>query len=205
MSNYTSFYTAEKIFTEFDGFPRVIDTAHPDFQQARELAILIFTKLQPIRNEFIKACFGKPYKNVPSETLSFPDLFMKQELRKANFLLQELRSLIDTSFDLGLLYHLFCNQFPTRSNLNRVDFNKLFAQWAPKSLVADVLSRDYDEGNKQFPSTIQRVFFEVRIEPFLKKQLKLGFWTRGKTRSWFRNVFFAGVRLGLLYDLQTKE
>ncbi len=200
-----AFTQALRCFEEFLARPAAIDVAQVDYHRARDLAAAVFDKLQPIRAQFVSACLGRPYNDVPSETLSFPDRFLGRHRALSPQQLQELRALVESSFDLGLLYHLMFNQFPTRPHSERVDLDTLFLQWAPESLVADVLSRDYDRGNSSIPSTVQRAFAKLRVEPFLKGQLAFGFWARAKANSWFRNTFFAGVRLGLFYDLATKE
>jgi hypothetical protein len=135
--------------------------------------------------------------------LVFWDRFLRDKPQSAEEV-RHLRSLVETSFDLGLLYHLILNNFPTRTQAHGVNLDTLFERWAPESIAADSLSRAYDRGNQGIPSSLQKAFAERQVEPFLKNTLRIGFWRRAKALSWFRNAFFAGTRLGLHLDLATK-
>ena len=94
---------------------------------------------------------------------------------------------------------------PTRTEDDRVDLEDLFQRLAVDSLAADALGGDYDRGQGGRPSSIAEAWYKQHVESALKRDLRLGLWQRTKAKSWFRNVFWAGLRLGLLYDLSTIE
>ncbi|MBM3118801.1 MAG: hypothetical protein FJ006_04490 [Chloroflexi bacterium] len=110
--------------------------------------------------------------------------------------------LADTFF-LGLVCHLFLNKFPTRDNVDRVDTQALVNAWIPESLVADAIMKAYNKDLNMLPLRIFEFHYRTKIEPVLNKQLKMGFWSRAKCRSYFRNLFFSGARFCMLFDLAT--
>ena len=86
--------------------PTGIDAeTNPGYQGARDLAMRIYSKLEPIREKFIDACLGTPYPNIPSQSISFPDRFLKGSYEATQ--IEGLRELVEQSLNLGLLFHLF--------------------------------------------------------------------------------------------------
>jgi len=191
----------EQLITKFIAIPLQIDMTRVDYQEAVALAEIVYSKISPIRERFIEACLGNPYKNINSYSLSFPDRFLKQPIKFDNAKATELRQLIEDSFDLGLFFHLICQQFPSRNTINDVNIEELFLSWAPDSIIADSLSRNYNSGNGGMPSKVEKSYFNSEVELILKQSFNIGFWKRSMARSWFKNTYFAGIHLGLMYDL----
>ena len=112
--------------------------------------------------------------------------------------------IIENTFLMGLMCHLFLNAFPTRDNTKQVNMDTLVRTWGPKTLVADEMMKTYNKDLNELPLRVFESYFISRIEPTLKKQLRLGFWNLGKCHSYFRNLFFSGTLLGMEFDLMTK-
>ena len=190
----------EDLFVQAAG----IDTADESYRRACQLAADVFQKVSPIRKRFVDACLGTPYESIPSASLSFPDRFLRKNFSRDSRVGVTLRALIEEVFDLGLMYHLIYKTFPTRDQLETVEVEALFERWAPESLVADFEYREYDRDQKRLPSKIHKICFLRKVEPILKVQLQMGYWRRMMAASFFRNAFFAGAHLGLMYDLSIK-
>ena len=67
-----------------------------------------------------------------------------------------------------------------------------------KAMIANVILRDYGT------ILIYRTHFQYVLEPFLKRELRIGWWKRGfACSSYFNNLFMAGMLMGMMHDLPT--
>lgn len=117
--------------------------------------------------------------------------------------LQRLDEAIRSTFHLGLATHLTLQIYPTRKHVDRVDGDDLLKEFAPEALVATQHMSRYDSENNGIPRSIYERHFGEDVEPFLKEELRLGFWKMGKADANFTHLFFSGALLGLQFDLRT--
>jgi len=136
-------------------------------------------------------CFPVRYLNQPS-TAAMPD--------GPGVVIEDI---IEETFFLGLMCHLGLTKFPTRSDVQIVDMDALFDKWILSTLISDTKMRTYDKEYGRVPSHLFESLYRSNIEPVLKEQFGFGFWKRGKSRTFFRNLFFAGACLGMHCDLMT--
>jgi len=140
------------------------------------------------------------------EGLCFPKRFLKKP--SSDHLPHDLKTLIDSSiektFYLGLFNHLITTNFPTRSEFATVDVEKLFYQWSLQALVADSIMKEYSK-HSRLTLPLFESHYQSNIEPILKSQFKMKFWTLGKCKPFFKNLFFAGALLGKQFDSMTYE
>lgn len=112
--------------------------------------------------------------------------------------------LVTGTFFLGLATHFVLQVADTRPETHRVDPEALLGQFLMPSLTAHTVEGTYDKMNSGLPSAILGHHVASTIRPPLKEVLRLGFWAEGKALSNFKNLFWAGVCLGLLWDTATK-
>jgi hypothetical protein len=84
-----------------------------------------------------------------------------------------------------------------------VDFNSHIPKWLRDAVIADIKlkgwAKEYGEAEKTF-----RHLYDIEVEPVLKSVFKVGLLKSGVYRSYFRNIFYAGVLLALSIDLATQ-
>jgi len=117
---------------------------------------------------------------------------------------EEVRTQLLTCFVYGLLTHLSLKTFPTRDRIERVDIEILWKDYFPKSLLPRRLLSTYDHDCNSLPSAIFDYYFRTCVEPLLRNGLGLSWWKLVRSRSYFLDLFFAGVLLGPMYDLKTR-
>ena len=137
--------------------------------------------------------------------MCFPRRFLKQTSTAA--LPDALRVTIDTiieqTFFLGLMCHLFLAEYPTRADVEQVNMETLFHKWVPQALVADRHLKGYGRHLNELPTRAFESYYNRTIQPALKGQFRLGFWNRTRCESYFNNLFSSGVVLGMYFDLMT--
>lgn len=96
-------------------------------------------------------------------------------------------------------------RFPTRENYQNVDYDGLFDEWVPKSMIADIQMKEYDEQNGKLPSAVFKRFYEDnKFDNTFKTVFNVGYFKRGRVYSFMRNIFFSGAMFAMIYDLKTK-
>ncbi|QEX16146.1 hypothetical protein FRZ44_14380 [Hypericibacter terrae] len=138
--------------------------------------------------------------------LSFPRRFLRASSLKMLPGATQTASnkLIRQHFYLGLISHFLLRTFPTRSETGRVDVAALLAEWFPSSLVANELMRQYSKDANDLPLRIFEWHFERDTKLVVRGVFGFGFWRTAKAKSFFRNMYFAGARLGMMFDLATR-
>jgi hypothetical protein len=63
---------------------------------------------------------------------------------------------------------------------------------------------EYSEAANNLPARIFDWYFDEHARSILRESFGLGFWRLGKARSFFKNLYFAGARLGMQFDLATR-
>jgi hypothetical protein len=143
---------------------------------------------------------------VPGIEVNFPARLWKGKGRSALDANQAavFDDLVTETFFLGLATHFVLQIADTRPETHRVDPETLLGQFLMPSLAAHTVEGTYDRMNGGIPSAILGHHVASTIRPHLKKVLRLGFWAGGKALSNFKNLFWAGVLLGMLWDTATK-
>lgn len=183
-----------------------------EYHSLRRTAGFAFTRLVPQMEVFLDvvrgvrdgARIGHPGIE---RALCFPGRFLRSQ-STANLpaaLKITMDEIIDNVFFLGLLCHFSLHTFPTRGDVHRVALERLFEAWLPESLIADRTMKTYSTSANRLPDRLFESYFVKHIKPTLKTQFKLGFWSLSKSHSFFRNLFFAGARLGMHFDMMTRD
>jgi len=183
-----------------------------EYQDAIGLAKSVYERVEPLCEAFLNVVKGLDDGSTLSivdyyKVMNFPRRFLK--LPSITSLPQSQRVMLEPTLEeaflLGFLFHFTTYKFPSRNQLDRVNTDKLLQSWALETLVADNKMKQYNKELSKIPEACFESFYETQIQPKLKEVLKLGFWTRSKCYSFLHNLFFAGVLLGMRWDLCTKE
>ena len=183
-----------------------------EYHNAKRLAALVFNTVKSNCEVFIRIVEGLSEGSEVGHAgiervLCFPKRFLKKP--SVDALSDELRIMIDSiirdTFLLGLMSHLFLFTFPTRGDAERVDIDGLFYQWLPEALIADRRMKEYNKEINRLPLRVFESYFSSSIDLVLKEKFRVGFWKRGQCHSFLKNLFFAGARLGMMFDLKTKN
>jgi hypothetical protein len=207
------FETTETIFKNIVlSFTETQWFSSEEYINSKRIAKDVFAALEPGVKIFIGIVCGtnKGYElGHPEldEGLCFSARFLK---KKSTELLSDnlkalTKSIAEKTLYLGLFHHLISTQFPTRSEVKVVDVQKLLHDWSLYALVADNLLKDTAQQQSKLTLPLFEHHYRLNIEPGLKKEFKLRFWTVDKCKSFFKNLFYAGILLGRRFDLMTKE
>ncbi len=185
------------------------DFDNQDYASEKVLAKVVFDNLQPISDLFLSVALGvdrdsniepdfRTVMNFPKRFLKIPSIeFVPEPSRKI------IENILRNTFLLGLTSHLIFQKFPSRPQVYLIDQSILLRSWWLESLVSDTLMKDYNKKLANIPSFVFEAHYALRIEPYLKKPLKIGFMLRSRCYSYLNNLFFAGARLGMCFDLMT--
>ncbi|MFC2010614.1 hypothetical protein ACFLVU_02580 [Chloroflexota bacterium] len=181
-----------------------------EYYSLKHLAYLVFEKVRMKCAIFLGIARGSNKGQdigLPGieRALCFPARFLKEQSTTTppDTTRVAIDDIIENTFFLGLMCHLFLNKFPTRGNVEQVNMDTLVRTWGPKALVADMTLKTYGRELNDLPLRVFESYF-TSVKPILKKRLKLGLWKAGKCHSYFRNLFFSGALLGMHFDLMTK-
>jgi hypothetical protein len=178
----------------------------------KNLAEIVFNTVKPVFVKYIGICLGfnKGYE------LGHPGIedglcFTKRILNKQstesmnNSDKNIIEKLIEDTFFLGFVSHLLLYNFPTRNFIDNVNLNILAEKWSIETLRADQIMMNFDKTYVDWLKALFNKHYNTNVQPFLKNQMKIGFWKMGKCDSYFNNLFYAGSLLGLMSDLETKK
>lgn len=185
--------------------------ASAEYENLRRQAAAAFARLEVPLEVFFDVIAGRADGSRLAHPgigagLSFPSRFLGGRSLKAlpGPVQEALDNLIHQNFFLGLVSHFLLHTFPTRSEVERVDIASLLKEWFLSSLIANELMREYSKATNELPRRICEWYFERDVKPVLRGPLRFGFWRVAKARSFFRNLYFAGARLGIQVDLATR-
>ncbi|MGV8983836.1 hypothetical protein [Clostridium sp.] len=139
--------------------------------------------------------------------MCFPQRFLniKETLHLDEHRNSILYDIVEKCFYLGFMYHFIFRTFPTRENIDSVDFVKLSNEWFPDILVADLKMKEYSEAFDGLAEKFFKMFYsEQNFKVIIKNDLKVTFLKRGQTHNFFKNIFYCGAMFGMYYDMQTK-
>ena len=99
--------------------------------------------------------------------LCFPARFLKEPSTATlpHALTVAINDIIENTFFLGLMSHLFLNTFPTRGNVKQVNMDTLVHTWGLKALVADMTLKTYSRDLNDLPLRVFEYYFTSSIEP----------------------------------------
>lgn len=208
IGNFDQIYQAYKGVLISLGIPAdVVDAENRD---KLPVARTVFEILHPECAEFLLIVSGD-FSTPPSMHSDFPDnpivngmCFTKRFLGTpvSENVSEKLFEVIGKVFFFGLILHLTAMAFPTRSNTEKVDCSALVREWIVEALIANRIMKSYVK-DAPLVMSVYRYLFQSEIEPFLKSDLNLGWWKRGKCESFFENLFLAGALLGMQFDMKT--
>jgi len=195
----------EKIMTEL-GYS-MLGQQSALYEQTKQVANAIYCKIEPDCEKFVAVIEGKQEVMIEgySSLMCFPRRFLKVMSTSDLHSLQRvpLEEKLEKTFSIGLVSYWFNMGFPTRNDYMNVDFNAHIAKWLRDSVIADHKlkgwAKEYGEVEREF-----RHLYDVEVEPVLKSVFKVGLLKSGVYRSYFRNIFYAGVLLPLSIDLATQ-
>ncbi len=177
------------------------------YEQTKQVANAIYDTIKPDCEKFIAMLEGKQEVTIEgySKVMCFPRRFLKVASTSDLPSLQKvpLEENLEKTFSMGLVSYWFNTGFPTRNDYIHVNFTLHIPKWLRDSVIADIKlkgwAKEYGEVGKTF-----RQLYDAEVEPFLKSEFRVGLLKRGVYRSYFRNIFYAGVLLALSIDLATQ-
>jgi len=148
------------------------------------------------------------YSSPNMSSLFFPQRFLNvvdtSDLIKDKF--DIIDNILEECFLLGFIYHFSYYNFPTRTNIQNVNFDKLLDTWLPQTLIANIQMKEYSKENNGLSQKYFTMFYEEQnYKTILKNNFKMGFLKSGQTTSFFNNIFYAGAMYGMEYDMATKQ
>jgi hypothetical protein len=183
-----------------------------DFIQKKTESEQVFQCLRPLGESFLSLLKGLSPGATGAERVVrgvlcfFPKFFRVDSISQLpSSASAQLNDAIDKTHLLGLASHLILFKHPHRHRIESVDKVWLYSNFLELSGAADAEMRSYNKDVHGIPEAVFQEQFREGVEPVLKNDLKIGFWKMGKLRSHFRNIFFAGVILGVLADTHAAE
>ncbi|MBI4505628.1 MAG: hypothetical protein HY691_08845 [Chloroflexi bacterium] len=188
--------------------------ASDEYHNLKQAAHLVYEHVRPLAGTFLAIVRGDDSGSALGHpgietALCFPARFLKSPSTAK--LTAESRAvaddLIGNTFFLGLISHLINFEVPSRTKNERVNVRSIAGKWLPEALVADQIMGDVYRGGVRFrvPLLLFETYWKSRVEPALKKQLRLGLFGVGTARSFFKNLYCAGALLVLIYDRLSEE
>jgi hypothetical protein len=175
-------------------------------EQANETA---FEKIEPLCNSLIGILQGKNN----GEDIDLPEAgnkigFYTRILRKqpealSSSLKEEIDGIIEDSFLLGLICHLYLYDNPARNGFEKVDAADVIKKLAPNIMSSSGKMRKYDKKLNTIPILIFENYYDNHIAPVLNSKLDLGLLQCASARNYFTNLFFSGARFGEMLDKAT--
>ncbi|MFA6347206.1 MAG: hypothetical protein WCX07_02860 [Dehalococcoidales bacterium] len=170
-----------------------------------------YERIKPTCNSLVEILQGK----TGGEDIALPGIekrvgFYNCALKKQSreMLSSDLRDYIDdviqSSFLLGLISHLYLYDNPSRSEFENVDAPAVMKQLAPRMMNSSGKMRKYNRKLNTIPILIFEHYFDNRITPLLNEQLNLGLLRCVSARNYFTNLFFFGCRFGEMLDNETR-
>lgn len=183
-----------------------------DFIQKKDASNAVFKKLKPLGESFLSLVKGLSPGSTDSERAVrealcfFPKFMQIQSIadlpdKKA----KRVSHVIDETYFLGLASHLILYNNHYRHFIPGLNTNNLYQKFLEVSGVADAKMSPYNKDLHGMPEDIFREQFTGQVEPLMQEEFSIGFLKMGKVRSHFRNLFFAGIILGVLADTQASE
>jgi hypothetical protein len=195
------------------GLPDVPDVRKTeDFIRKKSESEKILKALKPLGESFLSLVKGlspgvtneeKVVRNVlciPSKYLGVESI---SQLQPA--IAKRLNDAIDETFLLGLVSHLILSNHPQRHRIPTINKDRLYSTFLRASGMADAQMQQYNKDANGIPEAVFQEQFKIDVEPILKRELKVGFWKMGKLKSNFRNLFFAGIIIGVIADTQAAK
>ena len=173
-----------------------------------EMARKVTEKAMDSLNGFFDIVLGSSRYSFPNmSSMFFPQRFLKvvdtSDLEKEKYDIVD--SVLEKCFFLGFIYHFSYYNFPTRANIQDVNFEELVDNWLPETLVANLQMKEYAKEVDGLSEKYFAMFYEEQnFKTILKKNFKLGFFKSLQATSFFNNIFYCGAMYGMKYDMATR-
>ena len=110
------------------------------------------------------------------------------------------------SFFTGFVFHFMFFYIPSRDQYNNVDYLKLYNSWLPKTLIANIEMKQYnDESNNLAYSFFAWLYDESEYDKYMKDHHKLPIMKRLNVKSFLKNILCSGCMYGMYYEIATAE
>ena len=116
-----------------------------------------------------------------------------------------LRANLEYIFVAGMFSHHILTTFPTRQHYRRASTLEIQKAWLTDLIAADFVLRTYNKEGDELPSAIANALYETEVNLMLRDMFHVGWWKRGRAKSYVCNLFWAGVLLALINDTRSKE
>jgi hypothetical protein len=205
MSQLSKFSEIRAIFEEAATQIPDFTFSSGDYQQAAIKAEEVFNRVQSYCFSFLEIIKGlRPLAGIPDyeEVMCFPKRFLKQP--STRFLSPDRREkadqIVETNFLMGLVYYLIMIHSQARGQFEEADIDGFMPLWILETLQADKLTKHLnDKECEGLPQFIFDTYYKAQTELILR-DLGIGYFARAQCRSYFRNLFFAGLLLGVRLD-----
>ena len=192
-----------RLFASLSGDPVKADLE--EWRQRRSSALTAIDHLAPVFVEFIQQVALRPPDpalNNFGRTLDFRARFAP---RADAHLLAQLEAEFEYLLVAGFALHHLLFDFPTRDQVSAVGQTDVLREWMTKVVAADYSLRAYNKEQDGLPAGVAKLLCKTRLAELLRKRLGLGFWKRGQAESYVKNLFWAGVLLAVIADMQSKN
>jgi hypothetical protein len=164
------------------------------------LATLVFGRIESECTEFMRIVIGES-KSAASAGVCYNRLTKVPIQEMPRELQSKTVDLLQETFYLGLFTHLYMMTFPTREKISSIDLTQVFRKWTVDAIApSHVLG-----GMHQSISDIFQAHFCLHIKPWLKQEFGIGMFGLGLNENFFRELYLAGLLLGLQCDMATKQ
>jgi hypothetical protein len=182
-----------------------------EYRKYEKVTEIAYGRLEPLCNSLIGVLQGKK----KGDEIGFPGIENKISF-SVHVLKQQstdmlpagtgktIDDIINDTFLLGLISHLFLCDCPSRNNFESVDIQAVMNNLIPKIMSSSSKMRKYNKEFNTVPVLIFENYYDNNIIPILKEQLKLGTLSRAAARNYFINLFFSGARYGEQLDKEAK-
>lgn len=174
-----------------------------DFDANIKIAEKILEKSEENLSFFFYIILGQRPDVSNMTSMFFPQRFLKIKL--SDEILQRVESVLINCFMIGYIYHFIFMRFPSRGNIESVDYNQLFEEWLLTTLVADLRMTGYNQDQNGLPKKYLEIYYNKtnNYDLFFKNELRVGYFKRMRVFSFMSNIMFCGAEYGIEYDMKT--
>jgi hypothetical protein len=182
-----------------------------EYRKLEKASGIAYEKIEPLCTLIIGIMQGKNkgeeigLTGVEEKICFYTGILQKQPGMLEDNLRATFDEIIQDSFLLGLVSHLYLYDNPSRNEFADVDAAAAMKKLAPALMSSSAKMRKYNKKLNTIPILIFENYYDSRIAQVLNGQLGLGLMKSASARNYFTNLFFGGARFGEMLDNQTRE
>lgn len=175
-----------------------------DFIDKKAAMEIEFDVLLPLAERYVSIVLGRHEGDTVAEKAGSAALcFIRRHLDAASVdtlpspVNSRLEALVSDTFYLGIACEFALMNHPTRSSVKNIYHTVLFDEFIGSSVVA---KKELGGWNKNSHGMVDDIFDAqyALVDSFLKEEMRIGFWKRGKLQANFENLYYAGALLSFM-------